>query len=165
MTDVPVAAMVAATGAAAWAERIGKRRLALVVLLAAATVLAKPTGLLALAGLAAALLVLAGRRSLRPLAALGAGVGLPLLFASWQAARIDDGILDFLTAGNDEFWRERGAAARWDALARAEWMGAGLRLLVLYALAHALARVAGARPRVALGVAAGVAIGWSVLGP
>jgi hypothetical protein len=165
MTDIPVAAMAAATGAAVWAERLGPARLALVVALAAATVLAKPTGLLALAGLAAAVAVLLGRHSLRGLAALGGGIGLALLYAAWQAARIDDGVVDFLTAGNDEFWRERGAAARWDALARAEWFGAGLRLVVLYGLVHALARVAGARPRAALSVAASVALGWSLLGP
>lgn len=165
MTDVPVAAMVAATGGAIWAERIGYGRLAFAALLATATVLVKPTGLIALAGLGAGVLLLRGRRSLRGLAALGAGVGLALVYAAWQASRIDDGLLDFLTAGNDEFWRERGAAARWDAIARAEWFGTALRLVVLYGVAHALARVAGARPRVALGIAAGVAIAWSILGP
>ena len=165
MTDVPVAAMVAATGAAVWVDRPGKGRLALVALLAAATVLAKPTGLIALAGLAVALVVLLDRRSLRGFSAIGVGVGIALLYATWQASRIDDGVADFLTAGNDEFWRERGAAARWDALARAEWFGAGLRLVVLYGLAHAVARMAGARPRVALGLAAVVAIAGSILGP
>ena len=165
MTDVPVAAMVAATGAAVWTDRLGRGRLALVTLLAAATVLAKPTGLIALAGLAIALLVLVDRRALRGLAALAAGVGLALLYAAWQAARIDLSIVDFLTAGNDDFWRDRGAAARWDALARGEWFGAGLRMVVLYGLAHALARVAGARPRTALAIAAGVAIAFSVVGP
>jgi len=165
MTDVPVAAMVAATGAAVWAERIGYRRLVLVALLATATVLAKPTGLIALAGLGTAILVLLGRRSLRGLAGIGAGIGLALVYAAWQASRIDDGLVDFLTAGNDEFWRERGEAARWDAIARAEWFGAGLRLVVLYGLAHALARVAGARPRAALAIAGGVAVAWSILGP
>ena len=165
MTDVPVAAMVAATGAAVWTDRIGRGRFALVALLAAATVLAKPTGLIALAALAIALVVLVDRRALRGLAALAAGVGLALVYATWQAARIDENIVDFLTAGNDDFWRDRGAAARWDALARAEWFGAGLRLVVLYGLAHALARVAGARPRTALAIAGGVAITVSILGP
>jgi 4-amino-4-deoxy-L-arabinose transferase-like glycosyltransferase len=165
MTDVPVAAMVAATGAAVWAERPGPARLALVGLLAAGAVLAKPTALIALAGLTAALVLLHGRRSLRGLAAVTAGIGVALAYAAYQAARVDDAFADFLTAGNDEFWRERGAAARWDAIGRAEWFGAGPRLVVLYGIAYAIARVAGARPRVALGAAAGVAIGWSILGP
>jgi len=165
MTDVPVAAMVAATGAAVWALRPSPTRLVLVGLLAAGAVLAKPTALIALAGLAMALAVLHGRRSLPGVAGIGAGIGLALLYAAWQAARIDDSFADFLTAGNDEFWRERAAAARWDTISRAEWFGAGLRLAVVYGLALAVARVAGARPRVALGLAATVAIGWSILGP
>lgn len=165
MTDVPVAALVAATGAAAWGARLGYERVALVAALAAAAVLAKPTALLALGGLGVGLLVLRGRGAARGLAGLGVGIGLALLYAAWQASRIGDSLPDFLSAGNDAFWRERGEAARWDALARAEWFGAGLRLIVLYGLAYALARVAGARVRAALGVAAGVAIVWSVLGP
>jgi 4-amino-4-deoxy-L-arabinose transferase-like glycosyltransferase len=165
MTDVPVAAMVAVTGAAAWSSRTGYRWVAVVAVLAAATVLAKPTGLIALAGLGAALLVLRGRRSLAPLAGLGAGVALALAYAAWQASRLGDSFADFLTAGNDAFWRERGEAARWDAIGRAEWLGASLRLVVLFGVAHALARVAGARPRVALGAGAAVAIVWSVAGP
>jgi hypothetical protein len=165
MTDVPVAAMVAVTGAAVWGGRLGYGRVAVVALLAAAAVLAKPTGLAALAGLGLALLVLRGRAAVRGLAGIGAGIGLALLYVVWQATRIDDSLTDFLSAGNDAFWRERGEAARWDALARAEWFGAGLRLVVLYGLAYAVARVAGGRPRVALAVAAAVAIVWSVLGP
>ena len=165
MTDVPVAAMVAVTGAAVWGRRLGYGQVALVALLAAAAVLAKPTGLAALAGLGLALVVLRGRDAVRGLAGIGAGIGLALLYAVWQAARIDDSLSDFLSAGNDAFWRERGEAARWDALARAEWFGAGLRLVVLYGLAYAVVRVVGARPRAALAAAAAVAIVWSLLGP
>lgn len=165
MTDVPVAAMVAATGAAAWAERPRRPRLLLVGLLATGAVLAKPTALIALAGLAAAVALLQGRRSLPGIAALGAGIGVALAYSAWQAARIDDAFTDFLTAGNDEFWRERAAAARWDTLARAEWLGAGLRLVVLYGLAYAVIRVAGGRSRVALASAGVVAILGSILGP
>jgi hypothetical protein len=165
MTDVPVAALVAATGAAAWSDRIGYPRAALVAALACATILAKPTGAIALAGLGAALAVLFERRALRVAAALASGAGLALAYSVWQASRLNDSVSDFLTAGNDAFWRERGAAARWDAVLRAEWLGAGLRLLVLYALAHSLLRLAGARPAAALGGAAAVAIGWSLTGP
>ena len=63
MTDVPVAAGSAATALALW--RAPTRWLVvLVAALAAATILAKATGLLALAGLVAAVLVLNGRRAL-----------------------------------------------------------------------------------------------------
>jgi 4-amino-4-deoxy-L-arabinose transferase-like glycosyltransferase len=165
MSDVPVAAMAAATGVAAWAARPTIAGASLVAVLAAATILAKPSGLLALAGLATAVFVLRGRAGARAAVGIAAGAALALAYEAWQAARLDEGFTDLLTAGNDEFWRERGAAARWDSIARAEWLGEGLRLLVLFALVNALARASGARPRMALGTAAAVAIAWSVGGP
>ncbi len=115
--------------------------------------------------LAGAVVVLHGRQAARAVGGLVVGVGLALAYAAWQASVLNESIADFLSAGNDEFWRERGAAARWDAVARADWLGAGLRLVVLYGLAHALLRVAGARPALALGGAGAAAIGWSVAGP
>jgi hypothetical protein len=166
MTDVPVAALVALTGVALLVERpAAPSRLALVAVLAAASTLTKPSALLAFAGLAPALLLLRRRDALPGIAGLGAGIALALAYDAWQAARIDVALVDLVTAGNDEFWRARGAAARWDALARAEWLGSGLRLLVLFAVAHAIARVLGARAPVALACGAGVSIAWSVLGP
>lgn len=165
MTDVPVAAMAAATGAALWTRRPSLAGVILIALLAAGTVLAKPTGLLALAGLVPAVFVLQGRKALRGAGAMAVGVAVALAYDAWQASRLNESLSDFLSAGNDAFWRERGAAARWDSLLRVEWYGQGLRLLVLFGLAHALARVAGARPRVALGIAAGTALTWSVAGP
>ncbi len=165
MSDVPVAAMAAATGAAAWATRPTFAGALLVATLSMSTVLAKPSGLLALAGLAAAVFVLRDRGGIRAAAGIAAGAAVALAYEAWQAARLDEGFIDLLTAGNDEFWRERGAAARWDSIARAEWLGEGLRLLVLFGLVNAVARVAGARPRVALAVSAVGAIGWSLVGP
>jgi hypothetical protein len=165
MSDVPVASMVGLTAAAAWSAGPGRRRIVLVALLAAAAVLAKPTALLAFTGLLPALVLLRGRAALRMAAGVAAGVGLALAYDLWQARALGARLSDFLTAGNDQFWRDRGAAARWDALARAEWFGPGLRLLVLFGIAHGLARVLGARPRVALAAAGGTAIAWSVLGP
>lgn len=165
MTDVPVAALVAATALAAWSERPEPGRLALVAALACAAILAKPTGAIVLAGLGAALLVLFGRPALRSGVGIALGTSLALGYAAWQASRLNESLSDFLTAGNDAFWRERGTAARWDAIVRAEWLGAGLRLLVVYGLAHAVLRVANARPTVALGGAAGVALSWSLAGP
>ena len=165
MTDVPVAAMVAATGVALWTERFGYGRTVVVAVLAAGTVLTKPTGILGLLGLAVAVLILNGRGRLLGLAGLAAGVGVALLYDVWQSSRIGAGLTEVLTAGNDAFWLERGKAARWGAIAEAELLGVGIRLVVLFGLVHALARVAGARPRLALGIAAGVAIGWSIIGP
>src|SRR4029450_3153006 len=70
-----------------------------------------------------------------------------------------------LRAGNDDFWLERGAAARFDAIAGGAWLGQGARILVIYGVAHAIARTAGAGARVALAVAAGAAVVWSIGGP
>jgi hypothetical protein len=165
MTDVPVAAMVAATGAAIWTPRSGRFGVALVVLCATAAVLAKPTALLGLAGLLAAAFILNGRRAVLGAVGIAAGIAVALAYDLWQAARLDLRFADFVTAGNEEFWRERGEAARWDALARAEWYGAGLRLVIVFGLVHALARTLGARSSIALGAAAGAAILWSVGGP
>jgi hypothetical protein len=78
---------------------------------------------------------------------------------------MNESLSDFLRAGNEGFWLERGIAARWDAIGRAEWLGGGVRLLILFGLVHALARVLGAHPRIALGAGAAVAIVWSIAGP
>jgi hypothetical protein len=164
MTDVPVAAGSAATALALW--RAPTRWLViLVAAAAAATILAKATGLLALAGLVAAVFVLNGRRALPGVVGVAAGVAAALAFDAWQASRIGRSLTDFLSAGNERYWLDRGAAARWDALARAEWLGASVRLLVVYGLVHGFARAVGARPRIALALAAATAIGWSVVGP
>jgi hypothetical protein len=165
MTDVPVAAMVAATGAALWSDRRGLLGTVLIALLAAAAVLAKPTALLSLAGLVPAVFVLQGRRAFRQAFGIVAGVALALAYDRWQAARLGTALSDFLTAGNDKFWRDRGAAARWDAVARGDWLGGGLRLLVVFGLAYAVGRAVGARTRVALTSAAAIALMWSIVGP
>lgn len=164
MTDVPVAAGSAATAAVLWTA---PRRwlVLLVVVCAGATVLAKASGLLALVGLAAAVGLLHGRRALPGVAGVAAGAGVALLYDAWQASRLDKPLADFLRAGNEQYWLDRGAAARWDALARAEWLGGGIRLLVLYGLVYAVVRVVGARTRWALAAAGAVAIVWSVAGP
>jgi hypothetical protein len=164
MTDVPVAAGSAATALALW-KAPTRWLVVLVVALAAATVLAKATGLLALAGLVAAVLVLNGRRALPGIAGVAAGVAAALAYDAWQASRIGRSLTDFLSAGNEKYWLDRGAAARWDALARADWLGASVRLLIVYGLVHGLVRAAGARPRIALAVAAAAAVAWSVVGP
>jgi hypothetical protein len=165
MTDVPVAAGSAATALMLWQAPRRPLPIALIAACAAATVLAKASGLLALAGLVAAGLLLHRVRALPGVAAASAGAGVALVYDAWQASRIDMPFTDFIRAGNEPYWLARGAAARWDALARAEWLGAGVRLLVLYGLVHAVLRVAGLRPRWALGVAGVAALVWSVAGP
>jgi hypothetical protein len=165
MTDVPVAAVSAATAAVLWSRLSPWALVSLAGLGAAATVLAKPSGLLALVGLALATAVLRGRAAIFGLAGMAVGIAVGVAYDAWQAARLDADLGALLRAGNDDFWLERGAAARFDAVVGAAWIGDGARLLVLYGLAHALARTAGAGARVALGLGAATAVVWSVAGP
>ena len=164
MTDIPVAAGSAATALVLWRPPT-RWLLPVVAVLCAATVLSKSTGLLALAGIALAVTILNGRRSVPGLVAMASGIALALSYDAWQASRIGRSLTDFLSAGNEQYWLDRGAAARWDALARAEWLGPSIRLVIVYGLLHGLARAVGARPRVALAVAAVGAVTWSVVGP
>ena len=165
MTDVPVAAASAATAVVLWSHLSVRVLVPLAALGAAATILAKPSGLLALGGLVLATAVLRGRSAILGLAGAAIGVGLGLGYDAWQAARLHSGLVDLLRAGNDDFWLERGAAARFDAIVGASWIGDGARLLVVYGLAHAIARAVGAGARVSLAVGAVVAVVWSVAGP
>ena len=164
MTDIPVAAGSAATAVVLW--RTPTRWLVLIAaVLAALTVLAKASGLIALAGLVAAAFVLHGRRAMPSAFGVTVGVGIALVYDTWQASRVGRSLADFLSAGNEQYWLDRGAAARWDALFRAEWLGASVRLLIVYGLVHGVARAAGARPRIALAAAAIGALAWSIVGP
>lgn len=165
MTDVPVAAASAATAAALWSRLDVRLVVALAALGGATTVVAKPSGLLALGGLALATIVLRGRASVPGLVGVGLGLCAAVAYDAWQAARLDTTLGDLLRAGNDDFWQERGAAVRWETFVSAGWLGDGARLLVVYGLAYALSRAAGTGTRTALGVSAGVAIVWSVGGP
>ena len=165
MTDVPVAAACAATAVVLWSRLSPAALVVLAALAAAATVLAKPSGLLALVGLALATAVLRGRAALPGLGGAAIGVCLGIAYDAWQAARLDAGLAALLRAGNDSFWLERGAAARFDTIAGAAWMGAGARLLVTYGLAHGLARALGGGSRVSLGVGVAAAVVWSTAGP
>jgi hypothetical protein len=165
MTDVPVAAATAATALVLWSRLPRRLAVTLAALGACATILAKPSGLLALVGLAVAAWVLSGRASLPRLAGLGVGVVAGIAYDAWQASRMDVSLSTLLRAGNDDFWLARGEAARFDALAGGDWLGEGARLLIVLGLAYGTARAAGAGARLALRIASAVALAWSVAGP
>lgn len=170
MTDVPVGAAAAATAVALWSSWPRPWRLPLVAVAAAATVLAKPTGLFALAGLVlASLIVLRERdsrtRTIEGLAAVGVGAVAALVYDLVQASRLNLSLLDFLRAGNTDYYLSRGSSERIDAVLRADWLGAGLRLPVLFGLIFAVAMAVGGRSTVALRVAVPVALVWSIAGP
>ena len=165
MTDVPVAAATAATALVLWSKLSPPLAIPLAAVGACATVLAKPSGLLALAGLAAAAWILWGRKAVGGMVGLAVGVGIGVAYGAWQASRLDVSLTSLLRAGNDDFWLARGDAARLDALAGGEWLGEGARLLVVLGLGHGIARAAGGRPRLALQLGTGIALAWSILGP
>jgi hypothetical protein len=165
MTDVPVAAATAATALVVWSRLPARFAIPLAAVGACATILAKPSGLVALAGLAAAAWVLAGRASMPDLSGLAAGAAVAVVYDAWQASRLDISLMSLLRAGNDDFWLARGDAARLDALAGGDWVGEGARLLVVLGLAYGIGRAAGAAPRMALQVATVAALAWSVAGP
>ena len=165
MTDVPVAATTAATALVVWSRLPARFAIPLAAVGACATILAKPSGLLALAGLAAAAWVLAGRASVPDLGGLATGTAVAVAYEAWQASRLDVSLMSLLRAGNDDFWLARGDAARLDALAGGDWVGEGARVLVVLGLAYGIGRAAGAAPRLALQVATVAALAWSVAGP
>jgi hypothetical protein len=165
MTDVPVAAATAATGLVLWSSLPARLAVPLAALGACATVLAKPSGLLALAGLVAAAWILSGRAALGPLLGVAGGTAVGLAYDAWQASRLDVSLTTLLRAGNDDFWLARGDAARLDTLAGGDWLGEGARLVIVLGLAFGIARAVGAGPRIALQVSTGVALVWSIAGP
>jgi hypothetical protein len=165
MTDVPVAAAGAATALVLWSGLPVRLAVPLTAIAACATILAKPSGLLALVGLAAAGWVLSGRASVPRICGLGAGVAAGIAYDAWQASRLDVSLTSLLRAGNDDFWLARGDAARLDALVGGAWVGEGTRLLLVLGLAYGIARAVGGGPRLSLRVSTALALVWSVAGP
>jgi hypothetical protein len=131
-------------------------------------VLAKPSALLALAGLAAAATLgeRAGlrRRLLRGLLPLCVGTGLALVYDAVAASRVHEGLLSFLRAGSTGYYATLAHDARRQALLGDGWLGSGMRLPVVFAIVYALARI-GLRHRRAVQVAWPLALAWSWLGP
>jgi hypothetical protein len=168
MSDMPVAATAAVTAAVVWSRVRTSLLVALTGLAALATVLAKPSGLVAVAGVAAASVALlwnARRRLVFGLAGLALGAAGGLVYDAVQAHRLHTSLPSLLRSGNGDFYLSKGAAARADQLLRASWLGDAPRLLVLFGLVYAVTRVVGGRQRVALAVAAPAALVWSIVGP
>lgn len=167
LSDVPVAAVLALTAALLWSRRLGSLRLPLVAASSCLALLTKPTALASLAGLAAAVL-LGPRSDLRrrapAAAAIAGGTALGLVYDAVQAHLSHVGLRTFLTTGSDGFYASLAAAKRTHELLDDSWLGADLRILVVFALAYALVRLV--RPhRTAVAVAFVAAVVWSTLGP
>jgi hypothetical protein len=169
LTDIPVAALVALAGALVWARRPGVGGAVAVGVASALAMLAKPSALLALAGLALAqLLVNESWRSklLYRVAPVFAGVGLGLVYDAGQAGYVHQGLRTFLQAGvNTAYYRSLAEASRRYALLDGAWFGDGLRVAAFFAVAYSVLRLVGVRHRVSVlaGVPAALLFSW--LGP
>jgi hypothetical protein len=169
LTDIPVAALVALAGALVWGTRPGPLRASAAVLAATLAMLAKPSALLALVGLAAAQLLV--RESWRSrlvyrIAPIATGVGLGLVYDGVQAHQVHQGLRTFLQAGvNTDYYRALADEARRFVLLDAGWFGDGLRVALLFAVAYTLLRLVGTRHRFAVLAGVAIALVGSWLGP
>lgn len=169
LTDVPIAALVAATAALVWCGGRIWWRVPAIALSAAAAGLAKPSAFPALVGLGVAAFV-GDRRSLgerlrESTAPVAIGCGLALSWHAYQAHALAQPLTDFLRTGTMGFYAEMAAQTRRGALLRVDWLGPGLAVLVAFSILYALLRVAGfGHARVAR-VAAPLALAVAWLGP
>ncbi len=169
LTDIPVAALVALAGALLWGRRPGVGGAVGVGVTCALALLAKPSALLALVGLALAQLLCNESwrsRLLYRVAPIAAGLGLGLLYDAVQAGYVNQGLRTFLQAGvNTAYYRSLAAESRRYALLDGAWFGDGLRVAAFFAVAYAVLRIAGVRHRLGVVVGVPVALLLSWLGP
>jgi hypothetical protein len=193
LSDVPMAAMVALTAAVASTRRLGRLRLPLLVLVAAAAILTKRSAGPALAGLGLAILIgprVGLRQRATTLAALVVGVGLGLVYDLEEAHHFHESLYAFLVGGSSEgsggvsstagtaatgslgnggnsglYYANLAKSVRKTVLLDGGWLGADLRLFLWFAVAYAVARIARASHRISVVVALAVGAGWAWLGP
>jgi hypothetical protein len=176
LSDVPAAAMVAATAAVALTTETGRVRWGALAALAALTVLTKPSVLAPLGGLAIAVLLAedgvdgirvrdgGSARARATLAPLAVGIGIGLFAHLLAARRLGVGLYEYLTTGSGGYWAERAAEERWDAALRLEVLGPALRLPLAFILVYALLRLVRRTHRASAIVALGLAMTWTVVG-
>jgi hypothetical protein len=185
-TDVPVAAMIALAGVLAFRASSRPSAMGLLALVSAAAIVTKATSLPALVALAAAMLI--GDRAglaqrLRVVVApIAVGTIAGLIYDLIVARHFDMSLGAFAgltgsdtattgtttapVSGHSPGIMQRttdaigslGDADRGGALLRAEWLGPYLRLLLLFAVVYAIARIVRAPHRSATFVALGVGL-------
>jgi 4-amino-4-deoxy-L-arabinose transferase-like glycosyltransferase len=169
LTDIPTAALVALAGAIVWRVRRPWPRAAGAAAASALAMLAKPSALVALVGLALATLFFREswrERLLWRVSPILAGLGLALIYDETQARYVHQGLRDFLQAGvNTPYYRDLAAASRRSVLLDGSWLGSTLRTVLAFALVYALLRVAAVRHRRAAATAVPAALLLSWLGP
>jgi hypothetical protein len=163
ITDLPVAAFVAAAGAFAWRSDGRWWGYIGAALASACACLTKSTGLVAIAALAAATLVgtrgeLRARSSAAAAVAVGAVAGLA--YDLHEASVVGLSFFDFMRAGTEGLYERLAAEMRGDVLLRMDWLGSDVRLILAFAVGYALLRSL----RLAHPAAAGVGLALAVLG-
>jgi 4-amino-4-deoxy-L-arabinose transferase-like glycosyltransferase len=169
LTDVPVAATLAATGAALWLRPLGRFAPAVVGVCALLAALTKPTAFLALAALVAAHLIgerSSVRRRMLEVVPLAAGAAVALAYDVVQAGYIGESLFRFLNAGVTEgYYANLAADARADQLLGLQWLGPALRPVLAFALVYAVLRAAGLRHERAARFGLPAALALAVVGP
>jgi hypothetical protein len=169
LTDIPVAALVALTGALVWGQRPSPAAAVAAGVAATLAMLAKPSAFLALLGLAAAQLLLneswRGRLLYRVVPVL-AGVGVGLAYDYSQARYVHQGLRTFMQAGvNTDYYRTLADEARRYALLDGNWFGDGLRVAAIFALVYTVLRLVTVPHRLAVAAGVPLALLGSWLGP
>jgi 4-amino-4-deoxy-L-arabinose transferase-like glycosyltransferase len=169
LTDIPVAALVALTGALIWGRRPRAAQAIPAGVAATLAMLAKPSAFLALIGLALAQLLVDESwraRALYRVVPIAAGIGAGLVYDTVQANYVGVGLQSFMQAGvNSDYYRALADESRRFAVLDGSWFGDGLRVAAFYALAYLVLRVAGLRQRLCVAVGVPVALLLSWLGP
>jgi 4-amino-4-deoxy-L-arabinose transferase-like glycosyltransferase len=169
LTDVPVAAFIALTGALVWGRRPSPRRAGVAGIAAALAMLTKPSAFPALIGLALAQLLLNESwrgRLLYRIVPLCAGIGAGLAYDLSQARYVHEGLRTFLQSGvSSDYYRSLADQARRYALFDGNWFGDGLRVAAFFALLYAVLRLTDVHHRLAVLVCVPGALAASWLGP
>ncbi|UGS38733.1 ArnT family glycosyltransferase [Capillimicrobium parvum] len=174
LTDVPVAACIALCGVVALAgPRTGGLRFAALAVTAALAILAKPSALPAVGGLALALLVKPRGDWKRDWAALVVGGVVALGWDAWQAHEIGTGFVSFLQGADSDlargvvsYYQQLNAQSRASFILGAGWLGPYLLLLLLFGLVYGAGRaLPGWTHRRAATVAAPAAVAGAIVLP
>jgi hypothetical protein len=169
LTDIPVAALVGLAGALVWHRRPGVTGAVALAATCSLAMLAKPSALLALVGLALAQLLVNETwrsRLLYRLVPIVGGIGLGLVYDAVQAHDAAQGLRTFLEAGvNTAYYRSLADASRRYAVLDGAWFGDGLRVAAFFAVVYTALRLVGLRHRLCVAVGVPTALLFSWLGP